>query len=67
MTVPAVVSGVSGLAPLIVGAAVKEGADAEVGPEFATASGLARPKSMSLAPAWVSMRLPGLRARCTIP
>src|SRR5579872_1857786 len=61
-------SGVSGLGPLSVGAAVKEGtAVPEAELAFVRPEGLARPKSISLAATCVSMMFPGFRSRWTIP
>jgi len=61
--VPAVVSGLIGLA-LMVFAADSSGADPTPG---AASIGFASPKSISFAPAFVSMMLPGFRSRRTIP
>ncbi len=65
---PAVVSGLNGLGPLSVAAAVNEGG-AVPDPEAALCkpSGFARPKSINFAPPAVSMMFPGFRSRCTIP
>ena len=68
MTLPAAVSGVNGLGPLIVAAAVNEGAaDPDPVPVLCTPSGFASPKSISFAPPAVSMMFPGFRSRCTMP
>ena len=62
ITAPAVVSGDMGLASLIVLAADNKGAldAAAVSPDIA---GFARPKSISLAPVFVNMMLPGFKSR----
>jgi hypothetical protein len=65
--VPAVVNGLKGLGLLKVTAAVKEGGAPDPAPIVEEVKGLAKPKSMSLAPAGVSMILPGFRSRCTMP
>ena len=67
MIVPAVVSGLRGLGPLSVAAAVNEGADADPEADVCIPSGFASPKSISFAPLWVSMMFPGFRSRWTIP
>src|SRR6266849_5210695 len=67
MMLPAAVSGLNGLGPLNVAAAVNEGAAPDPVPVFRRPSGLASPKSISFAPPWVSMMFPGFRSRCTMP
>ena len=64
-TLPATVSGLTGVGPDMVRAADRSGADPE--PAAPSVAGLAKPKSISLVPALVSMMLPGLRSRCTMP
>jgi hypothetical protein len=59
---PAVVRGLNGLGPLKVAAAVNDGGLPD-GALAATPRGLAKPKSISLAPLLVSMMLPGFRSR----
>ena len=67
MMLPAVVSGLSGLGPLVVGMAVgiavNDGAAPEPVAAVCAPSVLARPKSISFAPAFVSMTLPGFKSR----
>ena len=58
---PAVVSGDMGLGPLMVLAAESSGAFVPASNSAATA--LAKPKSINLAPLFVSMMLPGFRSR----
>src|SRR6202140_2413388 len=67
MMLPAEVSGLTGLGPLKVRAAVNEGADPDPVPVVCSPSGLASPKSISFAPPWVSMMFPGFKSRCTMP
>ena len=50
MMLPAVVSGLNGLGPLNVAAAVNEGAAPDPAAVFRRPSGLASPKSISFAP-----------------
>ena len=59
---PAVVSGEIGLIPLIVFAAESRGAAAPSDAIPASAA-FARPKSISFAPPFVSMMLPGFKSR----
>ena len=54
-----------GVAPDMVRAADRSGAEPE--PAAPREFGFARPKSMSLVPDLVSMMLPGLKSRCTMP
>src|SRR5215470_8233621 len=63
---PEVVSGDCGLGEDIVMAAENEGAEVPDVDALAT-TGLARPKSSSFAPVFVSITLPGFRSRCTTP
>jgi hypothetical protein len=67
MMLPAVVSGLSGVGPLMVGAAVNEGTEPDAGPVACVLNGFAKPKSISFAPPGVSMMLLGFKSRCTIP
>src|ERR1700691_2062257 len=66
MIAPAVVNGDIGLAPLMVRAADNRGGLDPETPRLGQVA-FAKPKSISLAPACVSMMLPGLRSRCTMP